>query len=463
MSTTQPMVASRHVRIVSMYATRWRDTGQAEGAKPNLDLGVLTRFYDFYRDRLPRLLREPVVLPDVRFPEPAPAVGLVSAELSLFGLPSGQIVCEATLVVETDPFAIENVKSGLAAVLEHCIQGALLVGGRPLADVVDDLARGVKAQAIPSEAAALLPERHLLIFVPRRGDQEVPPRKQLIEEIVYRDAPPYREEFTKLQLPKQLNQKGRTLGAVTPYVSLLYGHEKFVEDSVFLSTVQALGTASRFRQIWHEAYRQVHEFRSKHQRDRVGVQTRDELETLADTLGNLEFDLTFSVEFPLIRIESFHSALFEALDLPAQTQTLSQMFTQLAGSLRSEITAIEIRERRRDQRRRKWNAAAASIISLIGVPIGFLVAFFGIDATEVDGSSVFNFHRYLWVYLVGFGLAMVPTSLILFPFAQEWLGKVLFQTWDKIRQLMPSRQGRPDQPDPLSSALHGGSHIGDSG
>ena len=47
----------------------------------------------------------------------------------------------------------------------------------------------------------------------------------------------------------------------------------------------------------------------------AGLQTRADLEELADNLGNLGFDLTFSVEFPLIRIETFQTALYEAMDL----------------------------------------------------------------------------------------------------------------------------------------------------
>lgn len=418
MLTEQTATSHRPVRVVSMYATRWKDTGK--GPSPTtLDIDPpLARHYDHYQDRLPRrlLCRPAKNVEDVRFSK-QPDVALTSAEVSLFALPSNQIVCEVTLTIYTDPFTLETVRTGVAGVLERCIEGDLLIAGKPLSKYVDSLAEEVRAEAIPSEVEDLLLERHLLVFVPRLNEDEDPPWQAVIDEIVYRDAPPYREEFTKLQLPGQLNQEGRTLGAVNQYVSLLYGHEKFVEDSVFISTVQALGTASRFRQIWHEAYRRVQEFRTRNQREDIGKQTRDELETLADSLGNLEFDLTFSVEFPLIRIESFHSALFEALDLPTQTRTLSQMFAQLSGSVRSEITAIEIRERRRDLYRQKWNAATVSAISFLAFPIGFVVAFFGINATQVNAQdSIFDFHRYLWVYIVGIILAIIPTVLIVCPY-----------------------------------------------
>jgi hypothetical protein len=418
----------RPVRVVNMYATRWRIIGVFPSAE-KLELGDLTRYYDFYKDRLPRLVwRSDIEVGKVQFEKQRPDGTLSHAEVSLFALPAGQLVCAATFKFEADIFSVDRVKTGIAAVLEQCIQGHLLVDGQPLSDYVDERVRGLSAELESTDSvelkstedAGLLPERHLLVFVPRLTADEGPPGSDVIEETVYRDAPPFREEFTRLQMPDQLNQTGRTLGAVTPYVSLLFGHERFVEDSVFLSTVQALGTASRFRQIWHEAYRQVQHFRLKNQRERPGEQTRDELESLADNLGNLEFDLTFSVEFPLIRIESFHSALFEALDLPTQTHTLSQMFAQLSGSVRSEITAIEIRERRLELHRQRWYAAAASIISLIAVPIGFIVAFFGVNASQVEPTaSIFNMHRYMWVYAFALGLALIPAILIIYPYLRR--------------------------------------------
>jgi hypothetical protein len=416
-----PAILKRQVRIVSMYATRWRNTGTDYAEKPDFELGVPTRYYPFYKDRLPRRLRRSLV-DGVQFTgtAPQPDEKILAAEVSLFALPSGQIVCAVTLTVDAGPFSVETVKTGIARVLECCIEGDLRVGDKPLSDYVDDFAKVVSSDEPAQDEAGLLPERHLLVFIPRLGENEDPPGDAAIDEIVFLDIPPFREEFIRLQRPDQLNQSGRTLGAVTPYVSLLYGHEKFVEDSVFVSTVQALGAVSRFRQIWHTAYQEVQEFRLKYQREDVGVQKRDDLEKLADKLGNLEFDLTFSVEFPLIRIESFHSALFEALDLPTQTQSLSQMFAQLSGSLRSELTAIEIRERQRDLRQQKWNAAVASIISLLGVSIGFTVAFFGINGTQVNNeSSIFNLDRYLWVYIFAIALALIPAILIFYPYVRR--------------------------------------------
>jgi hypothetical protein len=271
----------------------------------------------------------------------------------------------------------------------------------------------------------------------------------VINELVYRDTPPYREEFGSPKIPEQLNlselsddgsvirpswpsvagqreastSKVITLGVVTPYVSLLYNHQRYVEDSIFLSTVHAVGTASRFRQIWHEAYQQVRRFRDQKQRQTTGLQTRADLEELADHLGNLEFDLTFSVEFPLMRNETFHTALYEAMDLSNQAKALSQMFDQLDGSLHSELTAIDVRERRRDDGRQRWNAFAAGILSLIGVSVGFVIAFLGVNTKEVPGGeselSMWDPH-FADLYLIAALFALTPAFLIAFPYLRDW-------------------------------------------
>ncbi|MFI6072228.1 hypothetical protein ACIA5C_11630 [Actinoplanes sp. NPDC051343] len=270
----------------------------------------------------------------------------------------------------------------------------------------------------------LLPERHQLIFVTPPADAHKP-RDGEIDNLLFRHSRPYSKEFARVLRPEQLNETTTdrvTLGVVSTYVSLLYGHQREVEDSIYLSTVHAVGTASIFRQIWHDSYRQVREFRMTGQAQVAGEQTRDALEGLADNLGNLEFDLTFSVEFPLMRIETFHTALYEAMDLSGQARALSQMFGQLGGSVRSEITAIDVRERRRDEERQKWNAFAAGVLSLLGVSVGFVIAFLGVNAKEVPNAPAVSMWspRFAPLYLVAGLFALVPVFFILFPYLREW-------------------------------------------
>src|SRR5262249_13972221 len=116
----------------------------------------------------------------------------------------------------------------------------------------------------------LLPERHHIVFAHSQldavPDEEVVdrilyralaqgqlgaiPNEDVGERILYRGMAPYTMEFAQRVDPAELNPKDSrgeaedTLGIVTTHVSLFYGQDPLVEDSVFLSTVQAVGTAS---------------------------------------------------------------------------------------------------------------------------------------------------------------------------------------------------------------------------
>jgi hypothetical protein len=257
-----------------------------------------------------------------------------------------------------------------------------------------------------------------------------PPDDDIIKDILYRVEPPNRPEFMEYRKPSGLNQVGRTLCAVTPYVSLLYGQQTYVENSVFLTAVQAVGTAARFRQIWHKAHGQVRKFRNDDQEERLGAQRRGGLEFLADELGNLELDLSFSVEtsadlgllIPALRLESFHKELYAAMELRERAETVSRMFTRLDASIRSELTAIEIRERQQQEEKRLRWGAAVSFLGLIAVPIGFLGAYFGINGREVNSDwSIFDMNHYEPAYLAAGSLALIPFISFLVLNGRAWL------------------------------------------
>jgi hypothetical protein len=462
---TDPNVGDCRVRVVTIYATSWRYKGATrEDLSAKLELGGLNRHYELYKDQLPRLLPFSLLggpirnLTDLRLKQPVDGVDMARADALLFALPSNQVVLAVILEFTTSPLRDLTSVKPITRVLEQGIENELEIRGMDLEAYVGGLTAGDLvweglAKEGPGGGDSLLPERHQLVFVERRNEEEKAPGRAVVNEILYRETPPYREEFSIPKTPEQLNvvklsdrpdrsgqsrlevlRPGRgpraehgqdidlsTLGVVTPYVSLLYGHQRYVEDSIFLSTVHAVGTASRFRQIWHDAYQQVRLFKEKKQSQVAGMQRRDDLEELADNLGNLEFDLTFSVEFPLMRIETFQTALYEAMDLSNQAKTLSQMFDQLDGSLRSEITAIDVRDRRREDGRQKWNAFAAGVLSLIGVSVGFVIAFLGINTTEVPDRrlSMWDPH-FAHLYLIAAAFALVPVFLISFPYLREW-------------------------------------------
>jgi hypothetical protein len=442
MKTNRALQAEHEIRVISIYATRWRHRPQADGRQPHLSLGRLEEFYGLFRDQLPQVIcRQPhpatalsftpvsSMKPEMTTTGPSGAemdVKFSRAESWLFVLPSDQVVAVLDFDFATHPLDIDPVPT--ITVLERCAYAQLLVGGLDLETHIANLAWNSGAREIDTNKL-LPPERHQVVFAPYI-EGGVLPDEEAVKRIIYRVDPPNRPEFMKIRRPSGLNEAGRTLGAVTPYVSLLYGHQDYIENSVFLTAVQAVGTTARFRQIWHRAHGQVRDFRYTVQNPEVGKQRRADMEFLVDELGNLELDLSFSVEtsadlgllIPSLRLESFHKELYEAMELRERAETVSRMFSRLDASIRSELTAIEIRERQADEVKRLRRDAAVSVLSFIGVPLGFLVAFFGINSTEVNNSwSIFNFHHYLFVYLAAGFLALTPVIAFLVLNGGAWM------------------------------------------
>jgi hypothetical protein len=438
------------VRVVTIYSLPWHYLGKSSRDLPKeLELsGALRQHYELYREQLPRMLPDEFiggsdVAKSIELDKAVSGITVIRTNSMLFALPSNQVVLAVIFRFNTHTADRRKDVEAISDVLEQTIEGNLTfklkhtIEGNP---IFSRVSLASHSDLLPFEQpghkdwkrdklgnSPLQPERHQLVFIAPRSEGEEVPDDELVNEIVYRHNPPYREEFGRPQAPDQLNLTAQrqkvTLGIVTPYVSLLYGHKGYVEDSIFLSTVHAVGTASTFRQIWHDSYTVVRTFRENGQAKEAGIQSRAALEELADKLGNLEFDLTFSVEFPLIRIEAFHTALYEAMDLSGQADALSKMFTQLSGSLRSEITAIDVRERRTEKSRQRWNAFAAGVLSLIGVAVGFVIAFLGINTIEVPSDRQISMWdpKFAMVYLVASLFAIIPVFFILFPYLRDWV------------------------------------------
>ncbi|MGH3838157.1 MAG: hypothetical protein ACRDSF_21055, partial [Pseudonocardiaceae bacterium] len=429
--------------MISVYATGWRWTGEPDPELPHLELGQLDEFYSLFQGQLPRVIhRSSNPTATIAF---APATGntvqqsataclrnpedgrveILSVHSWLFVLPSDQVVAALDFEVRSE-FPHVNLLPMLK-LLEHCAYARLIVGKSSLEEHIAALAEEVGAEEIDTDTT-LPPERHQIVFIGHT--ESTPPDDETIKNILYRAEPPNRPEFMEYKKPSGLNQTGRTLCAVTPYVSLLYGQQTYVENSVFLTVVQAVGTAARFRQIWQTVHNRVRKFRNDDLEKRLGAQRRGDLEFLADELGNLELDLSFSVEtsadpgllIPALRIESFHKELYAAMELRERAKTASRMFIRLAASIRSELIAIDIRERQQQEERRLHWGAAITVLSLIAVPIGFLGAYFGVNAREVNNDwSIFDMSHHQLAYIAAGCLALIPFITFLALNGHAWL------------------------------------------
>jgi AcrR family transcriptional regulator len=351
---------------------------------------------------------------------------LIAEEHRPLPFPADQVVAALILTFDSPDL---NADPALAMrLLAECMEAAVAVDGRDLATYVDGLLAGVGVEPVVppgSRRPAGMPlERHQLVFI--RDLRDAGP---VHPDTVRRMLNGSRPRFNTLVEPAGLSEDG-SYGAVGGRASFLCGHSADVEISVFLTTVQAVGTASRFQQIWQEAYYRVQEFQDKKQRKEIGIQQREDMAELADRMGNLELDLAFSVQTaadlglnPSIRIDSFHEALYQVMQVEVRARTVGEMFNRLGGSIQSELTAIESRERQEEERhrerqeedrRRGAGALALGILAFIIAPVTFLLGFFGMNVSQVhDDGSMWDTRTYLWAYIVAGLLAAIPLLTVL--------------------------------------------------
>lgn len=388
----------RRIRITNVYATPWHlADGATSGDLP--DYLRLWRFEPYYRlsaDQLPHALAcgvlDPSALSFQRWQHPGRVTG---ATVWLFRLPSGQIV--AALNLDVDCELIDTIN-----LLEDCYFGNVLIGEATTQDYAYTLAIQLGADSSPEHS--FLPERHQIVYdqTPAPDDCE-----DLVQRLIYRSDLPYRKEYSAICYPAELNRRPGWLAAVGPYVSVACGHPDFIENAVFISAVQAVAAAAQLRAIRHAAHADVRLFRDLEAAGGTTQARRRTLERIADQLGDLELELSYSVEasadlgllLPSLRIENFHHALYESMSLANKAVTAGRMLQRLSSAISAELTAIESIERRADDNRRVRYAVAVGFVSAVAIPASLILAYLGINASQVNPSRSMFSHHYLGMYL----------------------------------------------------------------
>jgi hypothetical protein len=403
-SATQPTgpaaapAVPRRIRITNLYATPWHlADGDSAGDLPDyLRLWRFERYYRLSGDQLPRVLfREALDPGTLRFQRWQHAGTVTGARIWLFRLPSGQLV--AALSLDAHCELAETID-----LLEDCYFGDVQIGEATAEEHAHTMAAQLGADSSPDHG--FLPERHQVVF-----DEEPAPEDcdDLVQRLIYRTDLPYRKEYSVIRYPGELNRRPGWLAAVGPYVSVLCGHPDFIQNAVFLSAAQAVGAAAQLRAIRQAAYADVRQFRDL---EAAGGTTRDRrriLERIADQLGDLELELSYSVEasadlgllVPSLRVESFHHALYESMSLAGKAVTAGRMLQRLGSAIRAELTAIESIERRGDENRRVRYAVAVGFVSAVAIPASLVLAFLGINASQVSTRRSMFSHHYLGMYL----------------------------------------------------------------
>ena len=421
------------IRVTSIYATPWHlpgppGNGELSGHLP------LWRFEQYYRlsaDQLPAvLLQEALDVTTLRFARWQHAAALTGGRVWLFALPSGQVV--AALSLDMRCALIEVID-----LLEDCYFADVHAGEATITEHTRAIA--VQLGAVTSAGDDFLPERHELVF-DESPAADGADGEDLIQRLIYRANQPYRREYSAICYPAELNRRPGWLAAVGPYVSVVCGHPEFINNSIFVSAVQAVAAAAQLRAIRQAAHADVRQFRSSEAADGSTQARRRTLEHIADQLGDLELELSYSVEatadlgllVPSLRAESFHNALYESMGLAARAATAARMLQRLAAAISAELTAIESAERRADENRRVRYAVAIGFVSAAAIPIGLMLAFLSTSTSQVNRAWSMFSHHYLGAYLCVAAIVVIGALL--------WLGLLVQHRRDAREQtLAPHR------------------------
>lgn len=415
-----PAAQREAVRLTNIYATPWyllahhRDRLVEPGS--HLRLGRLQGYFTGSAAQLPRVLhREDLTLSELGF-ERWEQAGLVSGgRLWLFVTPSGQVIVALSLDV-----GCELVRT--IDLLEDCYYLEVRHGQMPIEALAAE--RVEQHGGDVSAGSTFFPERHQIAFCPKLPRREC---EDIIQRVIYRSDLPYRKEFSVIDYPPELNRRPDTVAAVGPYVSVLSGQQDYLENSVFLSAVQAVASAARLREIRTTAYLAVETFRGGERTLQSTQERRRTLERLSDQLGDMELELSYSVEasadlgllVPSLRVAGYHDALYEAMGLVAKAETVARMLRRLERAINAELTAIESVERRADEDRRLRWTVAIGFVSTVAIPVGLVLAFFGINAREVNEELSMFDGRYAAMYLLTGGLVVIGVLISIGLYLQQ--------------------------------------------
>lgn len=390
------------VRVSTLYSTGWRLTGKvATVPLPDaLRFGRLDRFYRQATTQMPAVITTQPVHASAVTGHRWSAGTVQAGRLWLLAMPSGQVVVALSLDIDAD-------LTGTIDLLEDLYYEDVHLGGTDLVSAAATLAQR-SGVSVGQGQRGFAPERHQIAFSAAldSGDPQ-----DVIQRVVYRADLPHQPEYSAIGYPAELNRRPTTLAAVGPYVSVMCGQQDYIENAAFASAAQAVASAARLREIRDALHEDLVSFRDD---DMVHVDTRSRrvtLEQIFDELTALELDLSLSVEaprdlrllVPSLRVVNYHEHLYDTIGLNHLAETISRMLRRLEATIRAELTTVESMERRADDDRRLRWSIAVGFVSTVAIPLSLLLAFFGVNATQVDANRSMFDPAYVWIY-IGVGL-----------------------------------------------------------
>ncbi|MEV8199901.1 CorA family divalent cation transporter [Streptomyces sp. NPDC079141] len=380
-------------------------------------LGGLVDRFEFGRFR-PHLKSGEAVLPvpvlaeriapdRLRLPHGDHGLTLASCELLVVATPRG----DATLLLDCGFAGATDAASVAAWLATTCFErDQLRLDDRPLLEVVggrlalsEPLSFGLNVHQLVFPGGSL---REELLDHSDETRQSV-----LLNGIIYRGKMPSEgADRLTVSVPPNLRNHGVTLSAHGRGVSVQAGWAPHVENGlvvVALGMVSALAVLQRTRLV---------AFAMMKENEQALTTSPSEIRTLisrlSDGVNELQLDLAFGVEayvdsllIPEMLMEGFQSSLRDSLGIRDSLDNSARMVERLTSVINARSAALDAALAERDERQNRIVSALVAAATLIALPPTLLLAFFGVNATNVDeGRSILDLGRYGAAY----ALAWLP-------------------------------------------------------
>ncbi|MEU1046523.1 hypothetical protein ABZ400_15340 [Streptomyces sp. NPDC005897] len=218
-----------------------------------------------------------------------------------------------------------------------------------------------------------------------------------------------------IRRPETLNNAGQTMVAHGRGVSLIVGYAPPVENAFGLAAAGILTAVAAVHGVRRQAFEALELDRA------AAVETTDDVRTLvaqlSRRLNDLQLDLSFSVEvyadtilIPELLVESFHSSLRDVSSLADALANTSRIVERVNAVLATRRVDLETASQRYAEDRDRVLAAVIAVGSLIALPPALLLAYFGVNSSDVDPDRSILDVRH---YGVAYATAWLPFLLLI--------------------------------------------------
>ncbi|WP_411099803.1 hypothetical protein [Streptomyces sp. x-45] len=218
-----------------------------------------------------------------------------------------------------------------------------------------------------------------------------------------------------IRRPETLNNAGQTMVAHGRGVSLIVGYAPPVENAFGLAAAGILTAVAAVHRVRRQAFEALELDRA------AAVETTDDVRTLvaqlSRRLNDLQLDLSFSVEvyadtilIPELLVESFHSSLRDVSSLADALANTSRIVERVNAVLATRRVDLETASQQYAEDRDRVLAAVIAVGSLIALPPALLLAYFGVNSSDVDPDRSILDVRH---YGVAYAMAWLPFLLLI--------------------------------------------------